>query len=100
MEKNCPNCGAPTDGYLSKCPYCQTYIYDFSELELYGKPIFLRLRDKENIIVIPVVCTSLSMKMRPQEVSYLGITGEPRVRGGCEMEIEACFDSVHLWGVR
>lgn len=97
MLKNCPNCGAPVDAYLDKCPYCKTYTYDFSEVEVNGKPMFLRIRDKENIIVTPVICTNLSMTVQPQMVSYLGFKRERFVRTNADIEIELNFRNVAIW---
>lgn len=34
---NCPNCGAPIDGFLNKCPYCDApYIDGQEEIILYA----------------------------------------------------------------
>lgn len=35
---NCPNCGAPVES--NQCEYCGTYIFDFSQIELY-KPCWI-----------------------------------------------------------
>lgn len=31
--RNCPNCGAPLDENLVKCPYCGTLYYDLTVLD-------------------------------------------------------------------
>lgn len=31
--RNCPNCGAPLDENLFKCPYCGTLYYDLTVLD-------------------------------------------------------------------
>ena len=28
--RNCPNCGAPLEAEVNKCPYCGTSYFDFS----------------------------------------------------------------------
>jgi hypothetical protein len=28
--RNCPNCGAPLEAEINKCPYCGTSYFDFS----------------------------------------------------------------------
>lgn len=48
MEKrNCPNCAAPYDVALSKCPYCGTSYFDLSAIDLTGgEPIYLKMKIK------------------------------------------------------
>lgn len=40
MNKNCPNCGAPYDIQLNKCPYCGTSYFDLSALDLTNREPF------------------------------------------------------------
>lgn len=43
--KNCPNCGAPYDASLNKCPYCDTSYYDLSALDLTARePFYLKIK--------------------------------------------------------
>lgn len=43
--KNCPNCGAPYDPELNKCPFCGTIYFDMSCLDFVeNKPIYLKYR--------------------------------------------------------
>lgn len=45
--KNCPNCGAPYDPALNKCPYCGTIYFDLSCLDLTSHdPIYLKLKQQ------------------------------------------------------
>ena len=45
MNKNCPNCGAPYDIQLNKCPYCGTSYFDLSALDLTNRePFYLKIR--------------------------------------------------------
>lgn len=45
MSKNCPNCGAPYDPALNKCPYCGTIYFDMSIVDFDNKePIFLKIK--------------------------------------------------------
>lgn len=47
MEKNCPNCAAPYDAMLSKCPYCGTSYFDLSAIDLTGgEPFYLKMKVK------------------------------------------------------
>ena len=45
MDKNCPNCGAPYDTVLDKCPYCSTSYFDMSAMDINSQqPFYLKLR--------------------------------------------------------
>lgn len=55
MTRNCPNCAAPYDASLSKCPYCGTSYFDLSAIDLTGgEPIYLKMKvklgDKDYVI--------------------------------------------------
>ena len=44
-QRNCPNCAAPYDVELNKCPYCGTSYYDLSALDLTAKePFYLKIK--------------------------------------------------------
>lgn len=61
--RNCPNCGAAVEIYASKCPYCGTSYFDFSNIDVNDtKPIFLRLKQGDGVLVIPVIMSSLSIE--------------------------------------
>lgn len=48
-NKNCPNCGAPYDITLNKCPYCGTSYYDLSALDLTARePFYLKIKTEVN----------------------------------------------------
>lgn len=45
MQRNCPNCGAPYDVELNKCPYCGTSYYDLSALDFSAQePFYLKIK--------------------------------------------------------
>lgn len=68
-ETNCPNCGAPIEIYASKCPYCGTSYFDFSNIDVNDpRPIFLRIKMSDEIIVVPVMMRSLSMSHSADEL--------------------------------
>lgn len=47
MTRNCPNCAAPYDVSLSKCPYCGTSYFDLSAIDpTGGEPIYLKIKIK------------------------------------------------------
>ena len=33
-SRNCPNCGAPNDPHLNKCPYCGTSYFDLTAIDI------------------------------------------------------------------
>lgn len=44
-HKNCPNCAAPYDPALSKCPYCGTIYFDMSVIDFdHHEPVWLKIR--------------------------------------------------------
>lgn len=48
-QRNCPNCAAPYDIVLNKCPYCGTSYYDLSALDLTGhEPFCLKIKTEMN----------------------------------------------------
>ena len=48
-NRNCPNCGAPYDVDLNKCPYCLTSYYDLSALDLTTRePFYLKIKTEMN----------------------------------------------------
>lgn len=43
--RNCPNCGAPLEAEVCKCPYCGTSYFDISAINIdYGEPFYLKLK--------------------------------------------------------
>lgn len=48
-NRNCPNCAAPYDIELNKCPYCGTSYYDLSALDLTARePFYLKIKTEMN----------------------------------------------------
>ena len=44
-KRNCPNCWAPYDIDVNKCPYCGTSYFDMSSLDFtYGEPFYLKFK--------------------------------------------------------
>ena len=51
MNKNCPNCGAPYDVSLNKCPYCGTSYFDMSAIDFKDRePFYLKIKVNDIII--------------------------------------------------
>jgi hypothetical protein len=43
--RNCPNCGAPLEAKVNKCPYCGTSYFDFSICQVDdGTPTVLKFK--------------------------------------------------------
>ena len=43
--RNCPNCGAPLEAEVNKCPYCGTSYFDFSICQFdYKTPMVLKFK--------------------------------------------------------
>lgn len=55
-NRNCPNCGAPYDVGLSKCPYCGTSYFDLSCLQIGDEPFYLKIKDPARGIVFTQKC--------------------------------------------
>ena len=46
---HCPCCGAPITG--NSCEYCGCVIYDFADIDLTGKPSYIRLNIGDAIFI-------------------------------------------------
>lgn len=57
-ERNCVNCGAVIEIDAVKCPYCGTSYFDFTNIELDGKPVVLKLKHNNRIFMLKAICTS------------------------------------------
>ena len=66
---NCKNCGAPIELEVSKCAYCGTSYFDFSDIDLQA-PVFLRLKYNNNIIVMKARVTRCAVCIEPETVTY------------------------------
>lgn len=60
MERyNCPNCGAPITSM--QCPYCETILFDFAELDRY-KPMYIRLNLGNQKIMFRAFMTDIEVQ--------------------------------------
>ena len=51
MNKTCPNCGAPYDIGLNKCPYCGTSYFDMSAIDFENRePFYLKIKINDMIV--------------------------------------------------
>ena len=54
--RNCPNCAAPYDVALNKCPYCGTSYFDMSCIDINNEePFYLKLRTGNFTFVSKVI---------------------------------------------
>ena len=82
-QRNCPNCAAPYDVDLNKCPYCGTSYYDLSALDFTtNEPFYLKIKTEMN--GMPCYITQLvrqkadmSIDFSSETVDVYGIFGEP-----------------------
>ena len=82
-NKNCPNCGAPYDTSLNKCPYCGTSYYDLSALDLTGRePFYLKIKTELNgqpcyITQLVRYKPDMSIEISSETVDCCGAFGVP-----------------------
>ena len=82
-NRNCPNCGAPYNTDLNKCPYCGTSYYDLSALDLTARePFYLKIKTELNgqpcyITQLVRPCTDMSIDFRTETVDCYGSLGYP-----------------------
>ena len=55
---HCPCCGAPITG--NECQYCGCVIYDFADIDLTGKPSYIRIKTDFGIFTGKVLSTNKS----------------------------------------
>jgi hypothetical protein len=81
-NRNCPNCAAPYDIGLNKCPYCGTSYYDLSALDLTGRePFYLKIKTELNgqpcyITQLVRPMADMSIDFSSETVDYYGGYGE------------------------
>lgn len=50
-KTNCPNCGAPYDPLLDRCPYCGTAYFDLSTIDFDSRePFYLKVKVRGHTI--------------------------------------------------
>lgn len=79
--KNCPNCGAPYDPALNKCPFCGTIYFDMSCIDFAdNKPIYLKIRTEYSgkpVTMTQLVLPHLNDIHIEQEHTYAYRNGTP-----------------------
>jgi len=75
-HRNCPNCGAPYEVELSRCPYCNTAYFDLTTIDIdHREPFFLKLRCNGMLITQLVVPMSAELESSAEEVVCSGHGG-------------------------
>lgn len=97
MDRNCPNCGAPYDADLSKCPYCGTSYFDMSCIDIgEQRPFYLKLRYGDYILTAKVVAELKTIERYQRSICYK----EPfsrrihRIHGVPNIDIDMRFTTV------
>ena len=75
--RNCPNCAAPYDVTLNKCPYCGTSYFDMSAIDIYDKePFYLKLKAGNMVFTSKVVVKpDISVIISQDTTSYTDGSG-------------------------
>ena len=80
-QRNCPNCGAPYDVKLNKCPYCGTSYYDLSALDIDAQePFYLKIKSVINgkpcyITQLVRPMRDMSMELGMESTDIMGYGG-------------------------
>ena len=96
QERNCPNCGAPLESDVCKCPYCGTSYFDISAINLdAGEPFYLKVRTNwggKPAIVSALVhaIPSMSITMEAETIHYGGESWQVSSIPKFSMEFEGC----------
>lgn len=82
--KNCPNCGAPYDVELNKCPYCGTSYFDMSAIDMEThEPFFLKIRTQVGgapaCITAKVIPSLVTMERVDEWDEWRGGLGSPLI---------------------
>ena len=100
--RNCPNCGAPLEVDICKCPYCGTSYFDISAISIGNRePFYLKLK-LENptggyTVVTAYVITEASLEINcGPEYTYANVDGkERRFITETDYQFHLGFRSIH-----
>lgn len=83
-QTNCPNCGAPYEAELNKCPYCGTNYFDLSFIDFDAtEPFYIKIKrtfkDKNEvypgILTIRVLPEIMETQIQQEECYATGFGG-------------------------
>lgn len=97
-SRNCPNCGAPYDIHLNKCPYCSTSYFDMSALDFNSEePFYLKFRAGDIVVtqLVKPCVNGVSMDVTREEV-YLDDYGKSTLRffTGYDVKTNISFEAL------
>lgn len=75
-ERNCVNCGAVIESHADKCPYCGTSYFDFTNIDVHGKPVVLKIRHNDQILILKAFCSSCDISIE-HEAPYIYMDHQP-----------------------
>ena len=97
-SKNCPNCAAPYDVGLNKCPYCGTSYFDLSAIDICNEePFYLKIKSGNVTYTSKVVVKEdASITISEDAVDVVNKYGDVvgRVVAGKSVDIDIGFKSV------
>jgi hypothetical protein len=70
---NCPNCGAPIEGYI--CKYCGTHIINVADVSD-DTPTYVRFKLNNNIYVMLVKVTDVTVTTTPNVMQVQNRNGD------------------------
>lgn len=96
-KKNCPNCGAPYDVSENRCPYCGTYYFDMSCIDLSKcEPFYLKIKLPymgQNIYLTQKVLPDLSGCSFEQTVDSVAVVHDRFGRMPTEFNTSVSFNT-------
>lgn len=95
-NRNCPNCGAPYEIGLNKCPYCGTIYFDFSIVDFDNKePIFLSIKNNGILYTMKVIPSCGKMELTSNGTDVIGWNGArlSKIRTSADLDVEISFKS-------
>ena len=97
-SKNCPNCAAPYDVSLNKCPYCGTSYFDMSCIDINSlEPFYIKLKMGDMMVTSKVVVKEdASITISEDVMDVVNKYGDKvgRVVTGKSVDIDIGFKSV------
>lgn len=74
QQTNCPNCGAPYEVGLNKCPYCGTIYFDLSIIDFDdNEPIFLTIKKDGYLLTQKVLPQTATFESTSESVYATGL---------------------------
>lgn len=101
MDRNCPNCAAPYDVTLNKCPYCGTSYFDLTAIDIYNRePFYLKLKAGSMVFTSKVMVKPDALITISQDsvdcVNNMGTIPSKTVKSK-SVDIDIGFQSVVDW---